>query len=92
MTLPLEGIKILDLSRLGSGCLCTMILADLGAEVTLVEEPPGTGGRCFHTPLSPISAHERRKAAFYALTRNKKSLALNLKLENRKTRRYDDGF
>jgi len=37
--LPLEGIKILDLSRLAPGPFCSMMLGDLGADVLLVEAP-----------------------------------------------------
>ena len=43
--LALEGIRVLDLSRLAPGPYCSMLLADLGADVLLVEEPAGTGGR-----------------------------------------------
>jgi crotonobetainyl-CoA:carnitine CoA-transferase CaiB-like acyl-CoA transferase len=67
MTTPLEGIRILDLTMLYPGPLCTMILADLGAEVIKVE-PPGTGD------------HARAfRFLFNQINRNKKSLALNLK-------------
>ncbi|MDI6831437.1 MAG: CaiB/BaiF CoA-transferase family protein [Actinomycetota bacterium] len=67
MTAPLEGIRVLDLSQLYPGPLCTMILADLGAEVIKVE-PPGTGD------------HARTfRFLFNQINRNKKSLALNLK-------------
>lgn len=45
MPLALEGIKVLDLSRVPTGSLCTMILGDLGAEVLKVEAPPGVGPR-----------------------------------------------
>ncbi|MHA2061198.1 MAG: CoA transferase, partial [Candidatus Sifarchaeia archaeon] len=39
MTLPLEGIRVLDLSRLLPGPFATMLLADFGAEVIKVEDP-----------------------------------------------------
>ncbi len=67
MTAPLEGIRVLDLSQLYPGPLCTMVLADLGAEVIKVE-PPGTGD------------HARTfRFLFNQINRNKKSIALNLK-------------
>lgn len=67
MTAPLDGIRVLDLSQLYPGPLCTMILADLGAEVIKVE-PPGTGD------------HARTfRFLFNQINRNKKSVALNLK-------------
>ena len=67
MTAPLDGIRVLDLSQLYPGPLCTMILADLGAEVIKVE-PPGVGD------------HARTfRFLFNQINRNKKSIALNLK-------------
>src|SRR3989304_4306518 len=44
MTLPLEGIRVLDLSRLLPGPFCSWILADFGAEVIRVEEPRSISG------------------------------------------------
>lgn len=72
--LPLEGIKVLDLTRLLPGPLCTLMLADLGAEILKVE-PPGGGDytRWFPPVRSEMSS------AFAALNRNKRSLAIDLK-------------
>ena len=70
--MPLEGIRVLDLSRLAPRPYCTMLLGDLGADVIVVEEPPGVGRRV-RTEMS------ERAAAFNALGRNKRSIELNLK-------------
>jgi crotonobetainyl-CoA:carnitine CoA-transferase CaiB-like acyl-CoA transferase len=74
MTMPLEGIKVLDLSRLAPGPYCTMILGDLGADILKVEGP--REGR-----LAMVMAIEERSVAYNALERNKRSIVLNLKLE-----------
>jgi crotonobetainyl-CoA:carnitine CoA-transferase CaiB-like acyl-CoA transferase len=79
MPLLLEGITILDLTRLLPGPYGTMLLADLGAEVVKVEEPEvGDYAREF----SPSIGGEG--AVFQAVNRNKKSLAVNLKAEEGK--------
>ncbi len=77
----LEGIKVLDFCRNAPGMFCTMILADLGADVLMVERPM-TGERAeYERIVSGISnlEEERRHAAYDALHRNKRSLALNMK-------------
>ncbi len=73
--LALEGIKILDLSRLGPGPFCTMILGDLGAEVIKIEASLAAGTRAGGLGAPGI------KEAYTAFDRNKKSIALNLKSE-----------
>ncbi len=70
--MPLEGIRVLDLTRLAPGPFCTMLLGDLGADVIVVEEPPGVGRR-----FDAVS--NERTQAFNALGRNKRSVGLNLK-------------
>lgn len=79
--LALEGIKVLDFCRNAPGMFCTMILADLGAEVLMVERPM-TGDRAeYERVVSGITGleAERRHASYNALQRNKRSIALNLK-------------
>jgi alpha-methylacyl-CoA racemase len=71
---PLEGIRILDLTRLLPGGYATLLLADLGADVVKVEEP-GKGDYIRWTP--PVVGDF--SAAHIALNRNKRSLTLNLK-------------
>jgi crotonobetainyl-CoA:carnitine CoA-transferase CaiB-like acyl-CoA transferase len=80
--LALEDIRILDLTHLVPGALCTMILGDLGADVIKIEALPGVGGRGAGIGLSPIGEEGRRQAAFDALNRNKRSVGLNLRSEN----------
>lgn len=71
---PLEGIRVLDLTRLLPGPLATMILGDLGANVIKIEDP-NMGDMTRWIP--PFRGEEG--ALFYLLNRNKRSLTLNLK-------------
>ncbi|RLA98899.1 MAG: CoA transferase [Deltaproteobacteria bacterium] len=79
MSAPLEGIKVLDLSRLLPGPFCSMLLADMGAEVIKIEAP-GVGDyiRWWDPKLGNNSGMH------VVLNRNKKSLTLNLKSETGK--------
>jgi len=74
MTNALEGIRVLDLSRLLPGPYCSMMLADLGAEVIKVEEPV-VGDP---TRRSPPMVNGQ-SAPFSQVNRNKKSIAIDLK-------------
>ncbi|HEX2049385.1 MAG TPA: CaiB/BaiF CoA-transferase family protein [Actinomycetota bacterium] len=74
MSRPLDGLRVLDLSRLLPGGYATLMLADLGADVVKVEEP----GRGDYVRWTPPAAGEH-SAAHVALNRNKRSLALDLK-------------
>ena len=70
----LEGIRILDLSRLLPGPYCTMLLADFGAEVIKIEEPErGDYARSFPPFLKDFGYWHLQ------LNRNKKSIVLDLK-------------
>lgn len=71
MTLPLQGIRIIDFSNLVPGPYCTMLLADLGAEVIKVERPP-------HGDLMRSMSNRM----FEAMNRNKESVVADLKNEN----------
>jgi len=79
--MALEGIKIIDLTRLAPGPYCTMILADLGADVIKVEEPgPPTGRRAEQAGQAPEMPRTlERDVPYNALNRNKRSIGLNLK-------------
>ena len=81
MTLPLEGIRILDLSRMLPGPYCSMILADLGAEVIHINNPRYP----YANPPPFFQKGRYRESAFNSiLMRNKKSISLNLKKEKAK--------
>ncbi len=79
MTKPLEGVKVLDLTRVLAGPFCTMILQDLGAEVLKVEVP-GTGDDSRH--FGPFK--DGRSLYFVSINRGKRSMTLNLKEERGK--------
>jgi alpha-methylacyl-CoA racemase len=81
MTLPLEGLKILDLSRLLPGGFCSMLLADFGADVIKVEDT-GIGDYVRWAPPYYEGAEETaRGALFLALNRGKRSIRVDLKSE-----------
>ncbi|TAK33657.1 MAG: CoA transferase [Chloroflexota bacterium] len=72
--LPLDGVKVIDLTRVLAGPYCSMVLGDLGAEVIKVEAPgPGDDARGY----GPFAGG--RSAYFMSLNRNKKSVTLDLK-------------
>jgi len=74
MTLPLTGAKVLDLTNVMSGPYCTLMLADMGAEVIKVEAfPDGDTSRRFDPKVNGESY------CFAVLNRNKRSIGLNLK-------------
>lgn len=72
--MPLRGIRVVDLSRYAPGPYCTMLLADLGADVIVIEEPPGRGRRVD----TEMGVSDRAKA-YLPMGRNKRSVALDLK-------------
>ncbi len=74
MTLPLEGVRVLDLTNVMAGPYCTMVLGDMGAEVIKVEAfPDGDASRRFDPKINDESY------CFAVLNRNKKSLAIDMK-------------
>jgi crotonobetainyl-CoA:carnitine CoA-transferase CaiB-like acyl-CoA transferase len=78
---PLAGLKVLDLSRLLPGGFCSLLLADLGAEVLKLEDT-GMGDYVRWAPPYVEGAQESAKSAlFLSLNRNKRSIRLDLKSE-----------
>ncbi len=81
MGLPLEGIRVLDLSRLLPGGFCSLLLADFGAEVLKVEDT-GAGDYIRWAPPYYEGAEDSAKSAmFLSLNRNKRSIRIDLKSE-----------
>jgi len=77
--LPLQDLKVLDLTRLIPGGYATLILADLGAEVLKIEDmDSGDYSRWIEPSIGEYGLY------FHALNRNKKSMKLNLKAEDGK--------
>ena len=81
MSMPLEGIRVLDLSRILAGPFCTMMLGDMGAEVIKVENPVGGDD----TRGWPPFYEGGESSYFQSVNRNKKSLTLDLKSEEGKS-------
>ena len=73
MALPLDGVRVLDLTRLLPGAICTMLLRGLGAEVVKVEPPEGDYARWMPPLLDGLGAF------FRATNAGKQSVVLNLK-------------
>ncbi|MEB1806712.1 MAG: CoA transferase [Bacillaceae bacterium] len=79
MTLPLENIRVLDLSRLLPGPFCTLTLADFGADVIKIEDPKIGDYSRWNEPQVNGQSH-----MFLSLNRNKRSVTLDLKSEKGK--------
>ena len=95
MSLPLQGVRVLDLSRLLPGGFCSLLLADFGADVLKVEDT-GMGDYIRWSPPFYEGAHPTASSAlFLSLNRNKRSIRLDLKSEGgreallRLVREYD---
>jgi alpha-methylacyl-CoA racemase len=79
MSLPLDGVRVLDLSRLLPGGFCSLLLADFGADVVKVEDT-GMGDYVRWSPPYYEGADDSAKSAlFLALNRNKRSIRIDLK-------------
>lgn len=81
----LDGLRVLDFSRILAGPFCTMLLADLGADVIKIEQPgSGDGTRQWGPPWFENDSEngtESQSAYYLSINRNKRSLTLDLKSE-----------
>ena len=82
---PLAGVLVADCSTVLAGPLCTMLLADLGADVVKVEPPEGDGTRAWGPPwvgAGRLAPDDQGVAAYYlAVNRNKRSIRLDLRMK-----------
>src|SRR3712207_4929565 len=76
LSLPLEGVRVLDLSRVLAGPYCAMMLGDLGADVVKVESPEGDLTRGWGPPYAGGES-----AYYLCCNRNKRSVVLDLEME-----------
>ena len=74
MDFPLEGVRVLDLSRVFAGPLCGMVLADFGAEVIKVEHP----GRGDDTRDWGMRIGKTETTYYNSMNRNKRSITVDL--------------
>ena len=84
MTKALDGIKVLDLSRVLAGPYCTQMLGDLGAQIIKVEKPGGGDDTRYWGPpfLKDEDGKDTTESAYYlSCNRNKKSVAIDIKTE-----------
>ncbi len=75
---PLDGLRVLDLTQALAGPYCTMLLADLGADVVKVEPPTGDMTR-FPGPFTAEDGEQAYGGYFASVNRNKRSIVLDLK-------------
>ena len=87
-SLPLAGVRVADFTRVLTGPFCTMLLADLGAEVIKIEPPGGDDTRAWGPPFQTsgtgvsglgISEPGRESSYFLSVNRGKRSVVLDLK-------------
>ena len=77
--LPLDGLRVLDVTHIVAGPFCSMILADMGAEVIKIERPGvGERGRS-NGPFIDGPEGQRVSSRYLGLNRNKKSVSIDIR-------------
>lgn len=78
--MALENLTVLDLTRVLAGPFCTMMLADMGANVIKIEVPTGGDDTRTYPPFREKNLNGQRESLYFAnINRNKKGVTLNLK-------------
>ena len=78
--MALENLTVLDLTRVLAGPFCTMMLADMGANVIKIEVPKGGDDTRTYPPFRAKNLNGERESVYFAnINRNKKGITLNLK-------------
>ena len=78
-TMPLDGLKVLEMGTLIAGPFCGRLLAEFGADVIKIESPPGEKGDGGDPLRQWRKLHEGTSLWWYAQARNKKSVTVNLR-------------
>ena len=82
MSGPLEGIRVIDLTRILAGPFSTMLMADMGADIIKVEQPgagdPARGNGPFLSPGGAESSEQQFSTYFMSINRGKRSIAIDL--------------
>ena len=86
---PLVGVRILDFTRVAAGPYGSLTLADLGAEVILIEAPAGAVSLSTRDAPDTVHTYKGESIQFTALNRNKKSICLDLRSQKGKEVFYD---
>lgn len=76
--LPLDGVRVLDVSQIMAGPFCSMLLGDMGADVIKIEPPP-EGDQTRRAMAAKMKGKD--SLGFFNLNRNKRSFALDLKTQ-----------
>jgi formyl-CoA transferase len=77
-TLPLNGVRVIEICNVAAGPFCSMLLGDMGAEIIKLENP-GSGDTLRAWPPHTGQKNDLLSENFASLNRNKKSVCLDLK-------------
>lgn len=83
---PLDGVRVIDMTRVAAGPYCAMILADMGADVVKIERPGvGDDSRRYGPPFADVRGADPLSLYFVSLNRNKRSVCVDFRQPDGKT-------